>query len=228
MPKLVIKQERPPLSPHEKLLSALRIIVPVLLLVISVAAVVSWYSLKAKGGDRVVDFLSHTPPDSYTKAQQRLDVLGAEFEQISQQGIESYAKNRQLADKAEAILSQLNVMDEVVNAADMPPKDKQVLLSHQQFQKDDWDSKLHFHTLRLDRFKHDVPQAAVTEEPAKPVPKAASVSASAESPATQEPTAAAARALPPGVTLPPGMCPLFGPGAGECKAEAKANAEKKR
>jgi hypothetical protein len=27
--------------------------------------------------------------------------------------------------------------------------------------------------------------------------------------------------LPPGVKLPPGMCPLFGPGAAECKANAK-------
>lgn len=210
MPKLVIKQELPPLSPHEKLLRTLRVIVPVLLLAISLLAVLGWYFLRDTDA-KVSDLLSAAPPSSYLKEQQKLESLSAEFEQLSHQGAESYGKNRQLADKAGAVLSQLGVLDDVVNSSAMPLGDKQILLSRQQFQKDDWDSKLHFHTLRMDRFK---PAAAAPAPEPKPQP-------------SQAQAAQPIRALPPGVVLPPGVCPLFGPGAGECKAEAKAKASQK-
>ncbi len=65
------------------------------------------------------------------------------------------------------------------------------------------------------------PAPAVAETKGKAAPEPA---APAELPAghsVEAAKAAAAASPPPGVKLPEGFCPLFGPGAAECKANAK-------
>lgn len=73
-----------------------------------------------------------------------------------------------------------------------------------------------------------VDKPAVVVEPSTPpvqevIPPVAPpvVEKTPEKPDTDTATPDANAGLPPGVKLPPGMCPLFGPGADECKANAK-------
>lgn len=262
MPKLVIKQQLPPPSAQEKLARVLQVVLPVLLVAIGLATAVSLYLSRA-GGEAptaAAASLSMQLPPVYTRQEERLNEMTAEFEKLTA-STENYDKHQQLVTRSEAIMQQLSEMDRIVNDLSLLDKDKQTLLSRHQYQKDYWESKLVFHRLRLARFKVNNP--AVTQDalrkavgealearqssdpvqgaepvvansvPARPV-EAAPMADVAESPAQKEQAPAtdnvggtgehpdpAAAGLPPGVELPPGMCPLFGPGAAACKPGAE-------
>jgi hypothetical protein len=131
MPKLIIKQNLPPLSVEDKLLNALQLILPIVLLLVAVSAAVSLYFSNHNEASPVV------MPSS--------------------------------SDMHKPVVVTVPVAPEVV--------------------------------------------------PVEPAPQMAAPPVEDNAPA--KPDAAADTGLPAGVTLPPGMCPLFGPGAAECKAGAK-------
>ena len=238
MSKLIIKQELPPPSAQERLVDILQVILPIILLIIAIAAAVSLYVAPDTDslGQRQASFpaaaRTNSLPNAYLAQERELNALALAFDDAVETQAESHAKNAALVQKAEALLSHVNAMDALVGTLTLDAQDKQVLLTRHQYQKDYWESKLVFHRLRMARFTADTPTPVAVEAketpPAPPVvetqvtepsPAPASVpEAVAPSAAAQQPASPDKAALPPGVQLPPGMCPLFGPGAAECKA----------
>jgi hypothetical protein len=226
MPKLVVKHELPPSSPQEKLVKILQIVLPAVLLVIALAAVLSWYLAP---DTEEPAFLAEPAvgvklPAVYTRHEEKVKAMGDEFDRLAHEGIEDYERNLQLVTKAEGILQQLTEMDGIVQGLKMSEQDRQTLLSRHQYQKDYWESKRVFHRLRLARFKVNSP--AVTQDALREAvgealdahqSKPPAVAAPAIAPAAAGEKSTKAGALPPGVKLPPGFCPLFGPDAGSCK-----------
>lgn len=238
MSKLIIKQELPPPSAQERLVDILQVILPIILLIIAIAAAVSLYvapdtdSLGQGQASLPAAARTNSLPNAYLAQERELNALALAFDDAVETQAESHAKNAALVQKAEALLSHVNAMDTLVGTLTLDAQDKQVLLTHHQYQKDYWESKLVFHRLRMARFTADTPVPVAVEAketpPAPPVvetqvtepsPAPASVPEAVTPPAAaQQPASPDKAALPPGVQLPPGMCPLFGPGAAECKA----------
>jgi len=231
MSKLIIKQDLPPPSAQERLVDMLQVVLPIILLVIAISAAVSLYVAPADSDNLVkttppTAIASKSLPSAYLAQEGELQSLALAFDDIAQAQAESYEKNALLTQKAEALLAHVNSMDALLGTLALDAQDKQVLLTRHQYQKDHWESKLVFHRLRMARFATDTPAPAVdVQEAAVQVPAvAAPVNATpavnvpneAGNPAVQP--SPANTGLPPGVQLPPGMCPLFGPGAAECKA----------
>lgn len=207
MPKLVIKQDLPESSLIEKLEGLLRVVLPLLLFVITVAAVLSFY-LSRESHDPVMlgkDVSAMTLPLAYTQEEQYLTTLVREFEAQEKVGVEAYAKHARLVSQAEALLTQLSVMDERVEALAVAADTKETLLTRHQYQKDYWEAKRVFHDLRLSRFN----------EPLKAPSIASTVTPPAETPSPD------AQAPAPKVELPKDFCPLFGPGAAACRPSAE-------
>lgn len=79
----------------------------------------------------------------------------------------------------------------------------------------------------IDATKVVVPAKPMAESPGETAPMADTMSANKEQTVQQDQAGAEAHpapaeaGLPPGVELPPGMCPLFGPGAAACKPGAE-------
>ena len=238
MSKLIIKQELPPPSAQERLVDILQVILPIILLIIAIAAAVSLYvapdtdSLGQGQASLPAAARTNSLPNAYLAQERELNALALAFDDAVETQAESHAKNAALVQKAEAVLSHVNAMDALVGTLTLDAQDKQVLLTRHQYQKDYWESKLVFHRLRMARFTADTPVPVAVEAketpPAPPVvetqvtepsPTPASVPEAVTPPAAaQQPASPDKAALPPGVQLPPGMCPLFGPGAAECKA----------
>ncbi|QTR52468.1 hypothetical protein [Thiothrix unzii] len=238
MSKLIIKQELPPPSAQERLVDILQVILPIILLIIAIAAAVSLYvapdtdSLGQGQASLPAAARTNSLPNAYLAQERELNALALAFDDAVETQAESHAKNAVLVQKAEALLSHVNAMDALVGTLTLDAQDKQVLLTRHQYQKDYWESKLVFHRLRMARFTADTPAPVAVEAketpPAPPVvetqvtepsPAPASVPEAVTPPAAaQQPASPDKAALPPGVQLPPGMCPLFGPGAAECKA----------
>ena len=238
MSKLIIKQELPPPSAQERLVDILQVILPIILLIIAIAAAVSLYvapdtdSLGQGQASLPAAARTNSLPNAYLAQERELNALALAFDDAVETQAESHAKNAALVQKAEALLSHVNAMDTLVGTLTLDAQDKQVLLTRHQYQKDYWESKLVFHRLRMARFTADTPTHVAVEAketpPAPPVvetqvtepsPAPASVPEAVTPPAAaQQPASPDKAALPPGVQLPPGMCPLFGPGAAECKA----------
>ena len=238
MSKLIIKQELPPPSAQERLVDILQVILPIILLIIAIAAAVSLYvapdtdSLGQGQASLPAAARTNSLPNAYLAQERELNALALAFDDAVETQAESHAKNAALVQKAEALLSHVNAMDALVGTLTLDAQDKQVLLTRHQYQKDYWESKLVFHRLRMARFTADTPAPVAVEAketpPAPPVvetqvtePSSAPASvpeAVAPPAAAQQPASPDKAALPPGVQLPPGMCPLFGPGAAECKA----------
>ena len=238
MSKLIIKQELPPPSAQERLVDILQVILPIILLIIAIAATVSLYvapdtdSLGQGQASLPAAARTNSLPNAYLAQERELNALALAFDDAVETQAESHAKNAALVQKAEALLSHVNAMDTLVGTLTLDAQDKQVLLTRHQYQKDYWESKLVFHRLRMARFTADTPAPVAVEAketpPAPPVvetqvtepsPAPASVPEGVAPPAAaQQPASPDKAALPPGVQLPPGMCPLFGPGAAECKA----------
>ena len=238
MSKLIIKQELPPPSAQERLVDILQVILPIILLIIAIAAAVSLYvapdtdSLGQGQASLPAAARTNSLPNAYLAQERELNALALAFDDAVETQAESHAKNAALVQKAEALLSHVNAMDALVGTLTLDAQDKQVLLTRHQYQKDYWESKLVFHRLRMARFTADTPAPVEVEAketpPAPPVvetqvtepsPAPASVPEAVTPPAAaQQPASPDKAALPPGVQLPPGMCPLFGPGAAECKA----------
>lgn len=233
MSKLIIKQELPPPSAQERLVDILQVILPIILLIIAIAAAVSLYvapdtdSLGQGQASLPAAARTNSLPNAYLAQERELNALALAFDDAVETQAESHAKNAALVQKAEALLSHVNAMDTLVGTLTLDAQDKQVLLTRHQYQKDYWESKLVFHRLRMARFTADTPAPVAVEAketaPAPPVvetqPAPASVPEAVTPPAAaQQPASPDKAALPPGVQLPPGMCPLFGPGAAECKA----------
>ncbi len=232
MSKLIIKQELPPPSAQERLVDILQVILPIILLIIAIAAAVSLYvapdtdSLGQGQASLPAAARTNSLPNAYLVQERELNALALAFDDAVETQAESHAKNAALVQKAEALLSHVNAMDALVGTLTLDAQDKQVLLTRHQYQKDYWESKLVFHRLRMARFTADTPAPVAVEAketPPAPVvetqPAPASVPEAVTPPAAaQQPASPDKAALPPGVQLPPGMCPLFGPGAAECKA----------
>ena len=238
MSKLIIKQELPPPSAQERLVDILQVILPIILLIIAIAAAVSLYvapdtdSLGQGQASLPAAARTNSLPNAYLAQERELNALALAFDDAVETQAESHAKNAALVQKAEALLSHVNAMDALVGTLTLDAQDKQVLLTRHQYQKDYWESKLVFHRLRMARFTADTPAPVAVDAketpPAPPVvetqvtepsPAPASVPEAVTPPAAaQQPASPDKAALPPGVQLPPGMCPLFGPGAAECKA----------
>lgn len=238
MSKLIIKQELPPPSAQERLVDILQVILPIILLIIAIAAAVSLYvapdtdSLGQGQASLPAAARTNSLPNAYLAQERELNALALAFDDAVETQAESHAKNAALVQKAEVLLSHVNAMDALVGTLTLDAQDKQVLLTRHQYQKDYWESKLVFHRLRMARFTADTPVPVAVEAketpPAPPVvetqvtepsPAPASVPEAVTPPAAaQQPASPDKAALPPGVQLPPGMCPLFGPGAAECKA----------
>ena len=232
MSKLIIKQELPPPSAQERLVDILQVILPIILLIIAIAAAVSLYvapdtdSLGQGQASLPAAARTNSLPNAYLAQERELNALALAFDDAVETQAESHAKNAALVQKAEALLSHVNAMDTLVGTLTLDAQDKQVLLTRHQYQKDYWESKLVFHRLRMARFTADTPTHVAVEAketPPAPVvetqPAPASVPEAVTPPAAaQQPASPDKAALPPGVQLPPGMCPLFGPGAAECKA----------
>jgi hypothetical protein len=192
--------------------------------VIALAAVLSWY-LTPDAEEPA--FLAEPVvgvklPAVYTRDEEKVKAMGDEFDKLAHEGIEDYERNLQLVTKAEGILQQLTEMDGIVHGLEMSGQDRQALLSRHQYQKDYWESKRVFHRLRLARFKVNSP--AVTQDALREAVGEALEAHQSEppvkNPAVDQATVdarAKAGTLPPGVKLPPGFCPLFGPDAGSCK-----------
>lgn len=227
MSKLIIKQELPPPSAQERLVDILQVILPIILLIIAIAAAVSLYV--APDTDNLGQGQASLPtaartnslPNAYLVQERELNALTLAFDDAVETQAESHAKNAALVQKAEAVLSHVNAMDALVGTLTLDAQDKQVLLTRHQYQKDYWESKLVFHRLRMTRFTSDIPTSpappVVEVQATKPAPASAPEVITPPA-AAQQPASPDKAALPPGVQLPPGMCPLFGPGAAECKA----------
>jgi hypothetical protein len=212
MPKLVIKQDLPEPSAKEKLESVLRVFLPLLLFVIAAAAALSLYLSREPEIPEVVAngaSLGLKLPLVYSRQEERLGVLGREFDGQEKAGLEGYDKHSSLVAKADAILQQLSEMDAMVAGLSITDEDKQALLTRHQYQKDYWESKRVFHNLRLSRFGGNAqePAAANVEPPPSPVTE-------------PEGKAAATADTAPKVDLPADFCPLFGPDAAACKPGA--------
>lgn len=244
MSKLIVKQELPPPSVQERLIGVLQVILPIIVLIIAIAAAVSLYFTSET--DNLGQEQANLPalplaklPNAYLTQERELNSLIATFENTVKTQAESYAKNVALVKKAEAVLSHVNAMDTLVSTLTLDEQDKQTLLTRHQYQKDYWESKLAFHRLRMARFTADTltpiavdttvssPTPGVETAFTEPSPAPASVPETSATPAEagmapsaaeQQPAGSDKTALPPDVQLPPGMCPLFGPGAAECKA----------
>ncbi len=209
MPKLVIKQDLPEPSIIEKLEGLLRVVLPLLLFVIAISAALLLY-LSREPHDTVTlgnDALAMTLPPAYAQEAQRLTTLAREFEAQEQAGVEGYAKHARLVSQADALLAQLDVMDNRVEILALEADTKQALLTRHQYQKDYWEAKRVFHDLRLSRFNEPVkaPSIAATSIVTPPV----------EKPLPDAPDSA------PKVDLPKDFCPLFGPGAAACRPDAE-------
>lgn len=211
MPKLVIKQDLPEPSLIEKLEGLLRFVLPVLLFIIALAAVLSFY-LSRESHDPVMlgnDAPAMTLPHAYTQEAQYLSTLVREFEAQEKAGVEEYAKHARLVSQAEALLAQLSVMDKRVEALALEADTKETLLTRHQYQKDYWEAKRVFHDLRLSRFNEPVTAPSITATSAVTPP--------VEKPSADAPVPASA----PNVELPKDFCPLFGPGAAACRPGAE-------
>lgn len=231
MPKLVIKHELPPPTPQEKLVNLLKIVLPLVLLIIIVAAGLSWYSAARPTSPLppvTSAFTVHTGqlplPPEYAKAEQQTKELAAHFEAMERAGPDNYEQHMQLMSQAETILQQLTIMESIVQRLPVSLENRQVLQEQQQYQKDYWEARRVFHQLRLTRFKMD--EAPVTAVTAPAVDATPSAGLSGQLPPADKPPAPVngqnnkkpnPPALPEGVKLPPGFCPLVGPEAGSCK-----------
>lgn len=244
MAKLIIKHELPPPTLLEKLADVVQLVLPVVLVTVAIAVAVSLYLSSSSGTDKAVAVMPSPAvttqlPESYLSEESHLNSMALEFDELLDEGVEGHDKHQQLVNKAEAILAQLSTMDEDVSGMALSDADKQILQSRHQYQKDYWESKLVFHRLRMARFKinglpeeaePNVAETVPATEPETVVPVAAEpqgniVESADEAAAGSDTTAKAPPAPPPGVKLPEGFCPLFGPGAAECKANAKNKPE---
>ncbi|WGZ93630.1 MAG: hypothetical protein QJT81_17835 [Candidatus Thiothrix putei] len=224
MPKLVIKQDLPEVSIQEKLEGLLRVVLPVLLAVIAVAALLSLYITRdsvmpgAAIGDsgQQIDL-----PAMYTEQEERLNKLGREFEAQEKTELESYNKHSTLVVKANELLTKLAELDGKVASLDVPTETKQALLSRHQYQKDYWEAKRVFHHLRLSHFAKpvDAPALAATvtvpQEPDETIPS--QTTEKRDGKLSGEDAA-------PVPALPDGFCPLFGPGAKACRPDTNDKA----
>ncbi|UOG93466.1 MAG: hypothetical protein L3K52_07000 [Candidatus Thiothrix sulfatifontis] len=210
MPKLVIKQDLPEPSLIEKLEGLLRVVLPVLLFSIALAAVLLFYLSRESHEPTVLE--NDVPamptailPLAYTQEAQHLTTLAREFEMQEKVGVEEYAKHARLVSQADALLTQLRLMDERVETLKVDADTKQALLTRHQYQKDYWEAKRVFHDLRLSRFNES---PKVPEAPPAAIKPAEKSLPDAPAPA-------------PNAEMPKDFCPLFGPGAAACRPGAE-------
>lgn len=216
MPKLVIKQDLPESSAQEKLEGVLRVILPLLLLGITAVAALSlyWSREPAVSEFTVSDAAQGLElPAAYTQQDAHLLTLMHEFEAQDKAALESYDQHSSLVAKADAILSQLSLMDSMAEELGISAQHKQILLTRHQYQKDYWEAKRVFHNLRLSRFHGNASVPVVVTEQAPAVVDNGTMAEAAKEAKSVSKSA-------PNVALPDDFCPLFGPGAAACKPGA--------
>lgn len=224
MPKLVIKQDLPEPSTQEKLEGALRLILPVLLLVVTAAVALSLYlAREPEPLERVAaPAYGFDIPPVYKRQAERLAALEHAFETQEKEGLEGYDKHSALVGKSDEILQQLSEMDGIVEGLGIAAKDKQSLLARHQYQQDYWEAKRVFHDLRLTRFAADgqKQQAVLPGNEAAAAPAKTEPAKNVTTSNGVQPVAANAGESAPPAELPADFCPLFGPGAAACKPGA--------
>lgn len=148
MPKLIIKQNTP------QSLTTLKITwVAVLGLILMSIATLWWFKPQQENLMPLLSTADKTLQAKYQIAQTKLNNLVQSFNQrfnTKQQSSQSY--HEQAMAQADAILEQLNHLDEIVEQAQLPSEAFNTLSAAHQYQRDYWDAQRHFQELRLSHF----------------------------------------------------------------------------
>lgn len=167
--------------------------------------------------------------DAQVKAQylsdwEKLAEMQASYEQLAKVA-SSREQAQVLLNQAELAWQHLLIMSEATEKLGLNTQEQEQLVSDQAYQQDQWQARIHFAELRLERFAEPAAVAKIDSEvnmPESPVPDLSTSTASTEAVNT-----AAANTLPnskfiaqppAGVKLPAGFCTLGG--SGVCKPEA--------
>lgn len=224
MPKLILKQQEPPKSSwlhHYGSQLAYASFIG-LLLVISMGILVAF-----KPSATVVEMplpTLNSATDARAKSQylsdwDKLKEMQMAYEQLAKD-TESYDKSLILLNQAEMAWQHLLIMSEAVDTLGLSASDKQELEEEQAYLQDQWQARIHFSELRLERFStSSVQQAASSTESAAVVTlksDAVTQPMTAELPQVQ-PTNKYIAQPPAGIELPAGFCTLNS--AGVCKPE---------
>lgn len=160
----------------------------------------------------------------YLSDWEKLAEMQASYEQLAKVA-NSHEQAQVLLNQAELAWQHLLIMSEATEKLGLNTKEQEQLVSDQTYQQDQWQARIHFAELRLERFAEPAAVAKIDSEvnmPELPVPDS-----SASTTSTEAVNTAAANTLPnskfiaqppAGVKLPAGFCTLDG--SGVCKPEA--------
>ena len=151
MPKLIIKQNTP------KSLTTLKITwVAVMSLIFIIAGTLWWLKPQQPSFMPLLSTTDKTIQTQYQTTHATLSQLIQSFsQQFSQKQPSAKTYHEQAVAQAEAILEQLNQLDEIVEQAHLPSEVSKTLSAAHQYQRDYWDAQRHFQALRLSRFEDE-------------------------------------------------------------------------
>lgn len=211
MTKLVIKQETTPVS-WWKQYKTLWLSSALLLALIAAVILIKWplqsYNVSS---DVPVTMALSSASDEQAKAmflaeQQQLVAFTREYQQLRATETDELQKNIQLLNHSELVIQHLAWMDSLIAPIGLENTELDALQRQQQYLKDDWRAKQHFHELRLASLQgENAVSVQVTLDQNQVIPI--------------QPIANKNLAEPPeGMELPAGFCTLDGDGV--CKPEA--------
>lgn len=159
----------------------------------------------------------------YLSDWEKLAEMQANYEQLAK-AADSREQAQVLLNQAELAWQHLLIMSEATEKLGLNTQEQEQLVSDQAYQQDQWQARIHFAELRLERFAD--PAVAKSDSEVN-IPKLPVSDSSASMAPTEAVNTAAANTLPnskfiaqppAGVKLPAGFCTLDG--SGVCKPEA--------
>lgn len=231
MAKLILKQQEPPkgswLTHYGSQVAYAGFIA--LLLLISLGILVAFKpSVNATALSSLPIPTLASATDAQAKAQYatdwaKLNDMQSTYEQLAKDS-NSYDKSMALLNQAEQAWQHLLIMSESVGNLGLASAEKQQLETEQAYLQDQWQARIHFSELRLERFNtqkqpQDVMQTVnvPVELAPTPVPPAANDATTQATPDVL-PSSKYIAQPPAGVVLPAGFCTLNS--SGVCKPEA--------
>lgn len=228
MAKLILKQQEPPksswLNQYGSQVAYARFIA--LLLIISLGIFFAFKPNVAVQAQPKLDSATNVSVKAqYLSDWQKLNEMELSYEQLAKT-VDSYDQALVLLNQAEMAWQHLLIMTELADTLSLSANDKKQLAVEQAYLQDQWQARIHFSELRLERFGDPVQQVADT--PPDSVQLISSATNAVNVPTTTEFPHAQAVAdgqpsnkyitqPPAGVELPAGFCTLNS--AGVCKPE---------
>lgn len=229
MAKLILKQQEPPqgswFTHYSSQVAYAGFIALLLLISLGILFAFKPITTSSQALPRLDSATNTQVKSHYLSDWQKLEEMRLRYEQLAKTA-NTHDQALVLLNQAEMAWQHLLIMSESTDALGLNDSDKKQLLIEQSYLQDQWQARIHFSELRLDRFSNQVQQSTDAGKDSNKVLSSATDSANApaveltnqQAVAEMQPSNKYIVQPPAGVELPAGFCTLNG--SGTCKPDS--------